>query len=175
MISHPPFNCCIADYRQKSLKFDAQLLLNFILMQADLTIFYVDDDPEDLDFFRDVTSTINGIELFTHNRGDALINALHNPPPSPQIIFLDLNMPGKNGFEVLQELKSDEHLKDIPVVIFSTSSDEKNIAKSMELGASYFVTKLGMYESFKKSIEHTLAIDWKTFRPSLQNFIYSAA
>ncbi|MFT3795297.1 response regulator [Flavobacterium sp.] len=142
---------------------------------ADLTIFYADDDLEDLEFFTEVTNAIDReITVVTHQCGDELIDALHNPPPSPHIIFLDLNMPGRNGFDVLEELKTSEHLKEIPVVVFSTSNDEKNIAKSRELGANYYLPKLGSYESFKKSIEDTLNINWNTFEPTAHNFLYSA-
>jgi len=142
-------------------------------MKEDLTIFYTDDDNDDLDFFKDVTSAIDdNITVVTHDRGDKLLQALNNQPPSPQIIFLDLNMPGKNGFEVLKDIKNKEEWKDIPVVIFSTSSDEQSISKSRELGASYYLPKQSSFEAFKKSISHTLTINWKTFIPSPTNFIY---
>lgn len=144
-------------------------------MHSDLTIFYADDDREDLDFFREVTNTMEGVKLYTHDHGNALIDALQNPPPSPHIIFLDLNMPGKNGFDILRELKATDKFKEIPVVIFSTSSDERNIALSREMGASFYLPKLETFESYKKSIQHTLAIDWKNFRPTRENFLYSAA
>ncbi len=145
------------------------------MKMTDLTIFYADDDLEDLDFFTEVTSTINSnIKVITHDAGDKLINALHNPPPSPHVIFLDLNMPGKNGFDVLEELKANENLKEIPVVVFSTSSDEVNVARSRSLGASLYLPKLPSYEEFKKSIEDMININWKTFEPDASNFLYSA-
>ncbi len=142
-------------------------------MNTELTVFYADDDTDDLDFFRDVINSIGQkIRLFTHDRGDNLLTALRNPPPVPQIIFLDLNMPGKSGFDVLEELKSSEEFKDIPVVAFSTSSDDHNVSKCMKLGASFYVTKSTSFDSLKKSIEHTLNIDWKNFKPSMAEFIY---
>lgn len=142
---------------------------------ADLTIFYADDDLEDLEFFTEVTNAIDReITVVTLNCGDQLIDALHNPPPSPQIIFLDLNMPGRNGFDVLEELKANDNMKEIPVVVFSTSNDAANIAKSRELGASYYLPKLPSYDSFKKSIEETLNINWNTFKPNEDEFLYSA-
>jgi CheY-like chemotaxis protein len=143
-------------------------------MNPNLTIFYADDDREDLDFFSDVARTIGGVTLYTHEKGDDLLHAIDNPPPSPQLIFLDLNMPGKNGFEVLQELRSDERHRNIPVVIFSTSSDSVNVAKSRDLGANFYVPKSSDYNDFKRSIEHTLAINWQTFNPSLKDFLYAA-
>ena len=142
-------------------------------MNNNVTIFYADDDTDDLDFFRDVTEAIDkNIALFTHDNGNQLLVAVRNPPPHPQIIFLDLNMPGKDGFEVLKELKNSEY-KDIPVVIFSTSNDQKNILRSKELGANLYITKPNSFAKFRKSIEHTLSIDWNVFKPSLENFCYS--
>ena len=144
-------------------------------MHSELTIFYADDDTEDLDFFREVTSTISGITLYTHEHGNALIDALHNPPPSPHIIFLDLNMPGKNGFDVLREIKASESICEIPIVIFSTSSDDRNIEMSRQMGASLYLPKMSAYDCYKKSIQHTLSIDWKNFKPTRENFLYTAA
>ncbi len=59
----------------------------------------------------------------------------------PDLILLDLIMPNKDGFEVLQELASDQELKNIPVLVFSTLSQEKDIARAKELGAKDYVNK----------------------------------
>ena len=143
-------------------------------MKKNVTLFYADDDADDLDFFRDVTEAIDkNIEVFTHDNGNELLVAVKNPPPSPHIIFLDLNMPGKDGFEVLRELKTSEEYKNIPVVIFSTSNDQKNILRSKELGANLYITKPNSFAKFRKSIEHTLSINWDVFKPSLESFCYS--
>ncbi|MFY0482375.1 response regulator [Flavobacterium sp. PLA-1-15] len=143
-------------------------------MKKNVTLFYADDDADDLDFFRDVTEAIDkNIEVFTHDNGNQLLVAVKNPPPSPHIIFLDLNMPGKDGFEVLRELKTSEEYKNIPVVIFSTSNDQKNILRSKELGANLYITKPNSFAKFRKSIEHTLSINWDVFKPSLESFCYS--
>ncbi|MGK4569333.1 response regulator [Flavobacterium sp. 3HN19-14] len=101
-------------------------------MSTDLTVFYVDDDADDLDFFTGVTNDIStNINVVTHDHGEKLIDALHNPPPSPHIIFLDLNMPGVNGFDVLKEVRQKQELKDVPVVIFSTAKDEESVKKKL--------------------------------------------
>ena len=61
--------------------------------------------------------------------------------PRPDLILLDLNLPRKDGREVLQDVKHDEVLRHIPVVIFSTSQSEQDVARSYRLGANAFVTK----------------------------------
>jgi two-component system response regulator len=61
--------------------------------------------------------------------------------PRPDLILLDLNLPRKDGREVLEDIKQDETLRHIPVVILSTSQSEQDIARSYRLGANAFVTK----------------------------------
>jgi len=144
-------------------------------MPDNFTIFYADDDADDLEFFRDVTDTFGDrIHLYTHSHGDQLLTAVRNPPPVPQLIFLDINMPGKSGFEVLQELKKSEQYKNIPVVMFSTSNSPENVSKSMQLGANFYVTKPDSIAKLKQSIEYTLNINWKVFKPTLDEFVYKA-
>jgi len=141
-------------------------------MKRVLTIFYADDDCDDLDTFRDVTTSLSkNIRVFTHSGSDNLLMALQNPP-QPQIIFLDLNMPGKSGFDILKELKASKKFKKIPVVIFSTAHDAQTVSKSMQMGASFYLPKSNNFEAFKKSVAFTLSINWKTFKPSPSNFLY---
>jgi len=142
-------------------------------MKNEITIFYTDDDAEDLEFFTEVTNALGDhLNIVTQNNGKKLLHDLENPPPNPHIVFLDLNMPGFSGFDVLQQLRSSESYKNLPIVIFSTSSDEKNIAKSRELGANFYITKPTDFSLFKKTIQHTLSINWDTFKPNKENFVY---
>ena len=142
-------------------------------MKNEFTIFYTDDDAEDIEFFTEVTSAMGDhLNIVTQNNGKKLLHDLKNPPPNPHIVFLDLNMPGFSGFDVLQQLRSSIEYKNLPIVIFSTSSDEQTIAKSMELGASFYVSKPTDYTLLKKTIQHTLNINWDTFKPSKENFVY---
>jgi len=142
-------------------------------MNCPLTIFYTDDDQDDLDFFKDVISSLGwSIEVVTQDKPDKLLVDLENPPPTPQIIFLDVNMPGKNGFDLLREIRNHKDFHDIPVVMFSTSTDEGYIAKSHNLGANFYLPKLSSFDEFKKSIKYTLSINWSTFKPSVADFTY---
>lgn len=142
-------------------------------MKNEFTIFYTDDDAEDIEFFTEVTSALGDhLNLVTQNNGKKLLHDLENPPPNPHIVFLDLNMPGLSGFDVLQQLRSSDEYNDLPIVIFSTSSDEQTIAKSRELGASYYVPKPTDFSLLKKTIQDTLNINWETFKPSKENFVY---
>jgi CheY-like chemotaxis protein len=137
-----------------------------------LTIFYTDDDVDDREFFKAALEDISSeAELTTQVSGNDLMHQLNHPPPAPSILFLDLNMPGKNGFEVLKEIREKEQTKDIPVVIFSTSDSDEAIRDTMTLGANLFVTKPSSFTTLKEIIRHSLTIDWKTFLPSPEQFV----
>lgn len=142
-------------------------------MTNGLNIFYTDDDIDDIDIFTDVALEIDPqYVIHSYNSGKKLLTALDNPPPRPTMLFLDLNMPGLTGFDILIKLRASEIFKDLPIVIFSTSSDEMSIANSKKLGASFYVTKSADFMVFKNSIAHVLAIDWNTFIASEDTFVY---
>jgi len=86
----------------------------------------------------------DGVEAldFLHRRGK------HAKAPRPDLILLDLNLPRKDGREVLSEIKSDEELKTIPVVILTTSQAEEDVVKSYHLHANCYVTKPVDLEKF---------------------------
>ncbi|PZR07633.1 MAG: response regulator [Flavobacterium psychrophilum] len=139
-------------------------------MKSEFTIFYTDDDKDDLEFFTEIVDDINiDYNVVTQNNGQQLLDALDNPPPTPYMIFLDINMPGMNGLETLKKIR--ETNLNTPIVMFSTSNDDTIIEKSRNLGANFYVTKSSMFEDLKKSIEHALAIDWRSFIPTKNNFI----
>ncbi len=73
--------------------------------------------------------------------------------PLPNMIFLDLNLPKLDGKEVLAVIKKDSHLCDIPVVILTTSSDERDIEKCYEAGANSYIQKPVGFENFMKMVQ----------------------
>jgi len=81
-------------------------------------------------------------------------NKFSNPgaSPRPGIILLDLNMPGTDGFEVLAEIKKDNELKKIPVIVLTTSSDERDIDKCYSQGANSYVQKPVDLHAFLKAV-----------------------
>ncbi|MFA7287531.1 MAG: response regulator [Melioribacteraceae bacterium] len=99
--------------------------------------------------------------LFVVEDGVEALNFLykqgvHTDAPRPDLILLDLNLPKKDGREVLAEIKSDESLKRIPVVVITSSKAEEDILKSYNLHANCFITKplnLNQFEVIVKSIE----------------------
>lgn len=78
--------------------------------------------------------------------------------PKPNMIILDLNLPFINGFDILKQLKINIFLKDIPVIIFSSSSEEKDKIRAFELGAAAYFTKPVEYEAYTSTVESFLSI-----------------
>jgi CheY-like chemotaxis protein len=91
----------------------------------------------------------NGVEVL-----DYLVNISKtgNESKYPRFILLDLNMPKKDGREVLKELKQNQQLKKIPVVIFSTTNNEQEMRRCYELGANSYITKPNSFESLLKTV-----------------------
>lgn len=137
-------------------------------------IFYTDDDADDREVFKEVIAEINeDIFIFTQRDGDELMNMLKNPPPRPHLVFLDLNMPEKNGYEVLKEIRQTDKMKNLPVIIFSTSSDEDSINTTKTLGATLYVNKPNGYADLKKLLYQLLQIDWNEYKPKAEEFLYA--
>lgn len=116
--------------------------------RKNLRILVADDDLEDIQLVKEsllenqLTVDVNDVE-----NGQELLEVLRTKPvpatsrQKPHLIIMDINMPRKNGFETLKELKEDKDLRGIPVVIFSTSKAPADIKKAYELGANCFISK----------------------------------
>lgn len=132
------------------------------------SIFLADDDADDCMLFEDALREVcKSTELVMVNDGIELMSALEETvPPPPDVIFLDLNMPRKNGFECLEEIRGTAKLKDIPVVIFSTSAQEDAIHRVYEKGANYYIRKPGSFPLLKTAIQLVLGMDWSTSKPT---------
>src|SRR5262245_46075716 len=90
-------------------------------------VMLVDDDEEDCEFFSESFVEVNAMCLHIVNSGTEMFEFLSRKIPKPQLIFLDLNMPVKNGYKCLKELKANDELSQIPVVIYSTSGHEDDM------------------------------------------------
>jgi CheY-like chemotaxis protein len=116
-----------------------------------ITILMADDDEEDRELTRDalkashlanrIRFVSDGQELMDYLRHDGSYGGDADGSPRPGIILLDLNMPKKDGREALAEIKADESLRQIPVVVLTTSSDEADVIRSYDLGVNSFITK----------------------------------
>ena len=94
----------------------------------------------------------------------------------PHVLFLDLNMPRKNGFECLSEIKLNSKLKYLPVVMFSTSNEQEVVSRLYLNGAHYFIRKPPVISQFEKIIEQTLMLvgQESILQPARENFVLTA-
>lgn len=134
------------------------------------SIFYVDDDQDDREFFQDAVNRL-GQKVVLFHLADDMLDAISSSPPMPSIVFLDLNMPNKNGFEVLQQIKSSENVNHLPVVIYSTATDSKTVDECRKLGASLYIRKPSSLPALQQVLRQVLAIDFSTFKAGVKNFV----
>ena len=119
-----------------------------------IEILLVEDSPSDIDLTREaledtrvrnnLSVVTDGVEALAFLRREGK----YADAPHPDLILLDLNLPKKDGREVLAEIKADEHLRRIPVVVLTSSQAEKDIAASYDLNANCYVTKPVDLEKF---------------------------
>jgi len=124
------------------------------------TIFLIDDDADDREIFQEALSDIkisNAID-FQHaeNGVDAFQKLESHKVNKPDVIFLDLNMPKMDGRQFLTEIKKLVQFKDIPVVIYSTSSNKSDIDFTLRHQAETFMTKPHSISDLKRQLEHVL-------------------
>jgi CheY-like chemotaxis protein len=115
------------------------------------TILLADDDEEDRELTRDALGdpaladamrfAVDGQDLMDYLTRSGPYEDPRADAPRPAIILLDLNMPKKDGWEALAEIKADASLRRIPVVVLTTSRDEEDVRRTYELGVSSFITK----------------------------------
>ncbi|MEO6490111.1 MAG: response regulator [Ferruginibacter sp.] len=143
--------------------------------QTTKTIFLADDDPDDRMLFEEALKSVDQTTQVTMaHDGEHLMDILVKEVlPHPFLIFLDLNMPRKNGLECLKEIKKSERLKNIPVVVFSTSCQKDAINQMYEHGASYYICKPDSFQKLIKSIDKIFSLNWndRPVKPQMKDFI----
>jgi CheY-like chemotaxis protein len=127
-----------------------------------------DDDPDDCMLAQEALAESRlANDLHIVSDGEELMDYLYQrgkysvpgSAPRPSLILLDLNMPKKDGREVLNELKSDPHLRQIPVLVLTTSQAEEDILRSYYLGANSYITKPVTFSSLIEVMQ-TLSKYW---------------
>lgn len=145
-------------------------------METDnLNILLADDDEDDCMFFKDALDELAlPSSLNTVNNGVELMSLLEsNSINLPHVLFLDLNMPRKSGFECLSEIKQNEKLKQLPVIIYSTSSNPDMIDLLYCKGAHYYIRKPADFANLKSVIHKALSltVQTKLLPPSKEFFL----
>ncbi|WP_010523511.1 response regulator [Aquimarina agarivorans] len=145
------------------------------MIKDPLNIVLVDDDEDDRTFFKEAIDEINmntNLSMFTN--GQEFIDYITIPDQNlPQVIFLDLNMPIKNGLECLTEIRKNDLLDKLSVAIYSTSCSDKDIEKTFVLGANVYINKPNSFKKLKSAIKEVLKINWQYHTSNLkrENFL----
>jgi CheY-like chemotaxis protein len=139
-----------------------------------VAILLADDDRDDCLLFGEVLDELPlATSLSIVNNGEELMTFLQKSTGLPDVLFLDLNMPRKNGFECLTEIKLDERLRALPVIIFSTSFDSEIVHLLHKHGAHFYIRKPEEFEALKKAIYQAVysATQAQSLKPSFDNFV----
>lgn len=133
-----------------------------------LVMFLVEDDPGDQKLVKSALASQEApIDLHIVGSGEEALTYLRNSSDDedqnnrPNLILLDLNMPGMGGKEFLKTIKADESLKDIPVVVLTTSDSETDIQECYKLHAAGYIQKPGSVQELKKIMKETIDY-WST-------------
>lgn len=143
-----------------------------------LKILLADDDLDDCSFFKHAIEELPmSAHLTTVHDGEQLMHYLSdNQEHLPHVLFLDINMPRKNGLECLSEIKRNPKLKDIPVVMFSTSNSWDTINMLFKSGSHVYIHKPSDFAQLKQVIQHALPIAAeKTFSKTPLKYILNAS
>jgi CheY-like chemotaxis protein len=142
-----------------------------------LNILLADDDIDDCAFFKKALSELPlPTQLTIVHDGEELMQVLNDETSHPpHVIFLDINMPRKNGFECLSEMKQSDRLRDLPVIMFSTSNSRDAMSTLFKTGADVYIRKPGNFEQLKELIHHALPMATeKVFSNSQLKYILNA-
>ena len=125
-----------------------------------LNIILAEDDRDDRLLFEEVINELPvSVELITFNNGEELLEWLTDDKNQlPDALFLDLNMPRKNGFAALGEIKRNTKLQDLPVIIFSTATNNEMIKQVFKDAAHYYIRKPANFWELKKLIYKSLKL-----------------
>ena len=144
----------------------------------ELNVILADDDIDDCNFFKQALKELStSVTLTIVHDGDDLMKYLsENSDHPPHIVFLDINMPRKNGTECLIEIRKNKKLAALSVVMFSTSNSWDTINELFKNGSNVYIHKPSDFSQLKQVIRHTLPIAAeKIFSNSPTKYILNAS
>lgn len=143
----------------------------------ELRILHVDDDEDDRNFLAEALQKLNLSHTLTGAPGCMELFNLLEEGNAYDIIILDVNMPLMDGKQCLQKIKAHEKYRDIPVIIFSVSSSQRDIDEVYQSGAHYHVVKPYSSINYSLALKKVFDMDWKSKPPvpSKENFVINFA
>ena len=120
-------------------------------MSNNLNVFLGEDDPDDQILFEYALNELSPhYTLYSFCNGEELIHKLHERTHRPDVIFVDINMPLKNGLECVKALRQLNHLDQVPIIILSTSADDFYVNDAYRLKADLYIKKPNLFQELKE-------------------------
>jgi DNA-binding NarL/FixJ family response regulator len=134
-------------------------------------IWLADDDPDDSEDFKNAIKDIAPSAIVTCvGDGEELMKLLA-AGPAPDILFLDINMPCKDGLDCLKEIRMERHLQKLPIVIFSSTREHRFVDVTYGYGANLFYKKPSSFSHLVSDLRNILALNWtEPFAVTQQHF-----
>jgi response regulator RpfG family c-di-GMP phosphodiesterase len=144
-----------------------------------IELMYADDDHSDVEMFATAVNSlikdkVANINLCTFRTGEEIITTLKNKKKGSSIVFLDINIPVKNGFQVLKEMRATRKLEALPVVMYTTSKDKTSIDIRYELGAILYVFNPHTSSELFELLRTVILFDFQSSKPEWANFVLTA-
>ncbi len=141
-----------------------------------LRILLIDDDLDDCIFFKDAlneTGVSTQLQIATKCTNILEVTG-ENEDKLPEMIFLDLNMPMVSGHECLAIIRKTSHLKNVPVIIYSTSAIKREVEETINAGANLYLQKPSSFQLLVIALKKILRIDWSNqmINVDRNNFVY---
>jgi CheY-like chemotaxis protein len=150
----------IEDLLTHKINFDLTYNIDQNNLEDNGLVLVIDDNPADFLIIRRAIKNVDPHSTFVHivngeEAIDILIRMDTGEITKPKCIILDINMPKVDGFDVLRHLKKSNSLKNVPVIMCSSSSNKQDIGTAMELGAVSYVTKAFALKDYVKTVQET--------------------
>jgi DNA-binding NtrC family response regulator len=122
-------------------------------------ILLIDDDHDDCELFGEALHDYDpSLKLSCLNNSEDVIRSLDEK--MPDMVFLDVNMPRKNGYECLKEIRQHDKYTDIPIIMYSNTGRAEDISNAYKTGASIFIQKPSTYQGLVNTLKDVLQKDW---------------
>ena len=120
-------------------------------------LLYVEDNPANLELMRKIINRIDGLSMISANTGETGIEIARNE--QPDVIILDINLPGKSGLEVLKELQKFDDTQNIPAIALSAAATDRDINRGIEAGFFRYLTKPFVVADLMTAVEEAMESD----------------
>ncbi len=135
-------------------------------IQAPVHVLFADDDSDEAYLFNEAIEHLGlSVQISKAKDGNNLIEMLSINDQLPDLLFLDLNMPYKDGIETLKELRADHRYDNLPIVIFSTSGNQAHAETCYTFGANLYIVKPETFDQIVQMVKKIFSTNWKLVNP----------